>query len=240
MNDLTISKINELATLAATDKKAFNQLYDYITPKISSYIYSRVLNEDLTKEIVANSTFKIFKGLDRFDPSRANFNTWAYKIATNEKVFIEELTDEEIEEMFGEIDFDIQGEDAVSMIIDGEGNIVEEEVVSIDSGAFSLMDALRNSADQNSRKEIFEREVGSVDAKAEKVEWNSKEVYALQFSSEYAESTIYVNTDTYQIVGMEDKVKGFGEDLTFTMEIVAESYSDDGSDINADGLVSVE
>ncbi len=74
----------ELAKQAAIDPEAFGELYDRYYDKLLLYIFRRVLNAGLAEDILSNTFYKALKKIDSFDPGKASFSTWLYRIATNE------------------------------------------------------------------------------------------------------------------------------------------------------------
>jgi RNA polymerase sigma-70 factor (ECF subfamily) len=67
------------------DQEAMSEIYTAYYDRISAYAYKRVLNIDITQDVVANTFFKIVKQIRKFKwKSDAQFNGWVYRIATNE------------------------------------------------------------------------------------------------------------------------------------------------------------
>lgn len=67
------------------NEEAFGRIYDYYYGKLSSYVYRRVLNTEVTEDVVSNTFFKVLKNLGKFKwKGAAEFNGWMYRIATNE------------------------------------------------------------------------------------------------------------------------------------------------------------
>lgn len=67
------------------DADAIATIYNAYYDKISAYVYKRVLNLDITQDVVANTFFKVVKEIRKFTwRSDAHLNGWIYRIATNE------------------------------------------------------------------------------------------------------------------------------------------------------------
>lgn len=73
---------DELAVRAATDQAAFTDLYNAYMDPIYRFVMKRVSHKETTEDIVSDIFRKVFLSLKRFDPSRASFRTWIYRIAT--------------------------------------------------------------------------------------------------------------------------------------------------------------
>lgn len=74
---------NELAEKAKDDEAAFTQLYQIYINQIYGYIFKRLGHREDTQDIVSDIFRKVFLHLKKFNPQKASFRTWIYKIATN-------------------------------------------------------------------------------------------------------------------------------------------------------------
>jgi RNA polymerase sigma-70 factor (ECF subfamily) len=75
--------IEHLAVEAGRDVEAFSELYRYYQPKIFRYVLSRVGSTTDAEDITASTFEKALKSIERYDPAKARFFTWLYKIASN-------------------------------------------------------------------------------------------------------------------------------------------------------------
>jgi RNA polymerase sigma-70 factor (ECF subfamily) len=67
------------------DTKAFSEVYEYYYRKLSGYVFRRVLNSDISQDIVSNTFFKVLDSIKKFKwVDMASFNGWIYRIAINE------------------------------------------------------------------------------------------------------------------------------------------------------------
>lgn len=78
------SEINNLAEKAKNDSEAFGVLYDYLYTRLFNYTYRRVINKQLTEDILSNAFFKALKKLDQYDENKGAFRNWIYRIVINE------------------------------------------------------------------------------------------------------------------------------------------------------------
>ena len=79
--------INELVEKSKNkDKEAFSELFDLYYDKILNYVFRRTLNIDYAKDIASNTFLKVLENIHRFEwrNGENSFNSWIYKIATNE------------------------------------------------------------------------------------------------------------------------------------------------------------
>ena len=74
---------NELAQRACTDERAFEELYEYFFPRVYNFIYARLKNSADADDITSIAFMKMNENLDRYDPSKAAFSTWLFRIVTN-------------------------------------------------------------------------------------------------------------------------------------------------------------
>ena len=63
---------------------AFGVLYDYYYKQIFGYIFRRVGNYEISKDITSEVFFKAFQKIDSFKWKGISISSWFYKIATNE------------------------------------------------------------------------------------------------------------------------------------------------------------
>ena len=68
---------------AKEDAEAFGKLYDMFKPRIHGYIARRVTNMRDAEDLVAQTFEKVLRGIRCYDPSKASFLTWLYRIANH-------------------------------------------------------------------------------------------------------------------------------------------------------------
>ncbi|MBU1671115.1 MAG: sigma-70 family RNA polymerase sigma factor [Actinobacteria bacterium] len=76
-------QLNRIIEQARTSPEAFGVLYDTFQPMMFSYVARRVSNTADAEDVCAQVFEKLLIGLGRFDPERASFKTWLYKVANN-------------------------------------------------------------------------------------------------------------------------------------------------------------
>jgi RNA polymerase sigma-70 factor (ECF subfamily) len=69
---------------AKKDPEAFGILFEHHYPKMFTYVFRRVEDWNLSKDITSEVFFKAFKGLWRYRWQGIPFSSWLYRIATNE------------------------------------------------------------------------------------------------------------------------------------------------------------
>lgn len=74
---------NELAQRACRDEEAFEELYEYFFPRVYNFIYARLKNTADADDITSITFMKMNENLELFNPSKAAFSTWLFKIASN-------------------------------------------------------------------------------------------------------------------------------------------------------------
>lgn len=72
-----------LAVRAATDERAFAELYALYIDQLYGFVMKRVGHPETTEDIVADIFRKVFLNLQGFTAEKASFRTWMYRIATN-------------------------------------------------------------------------------------------------------------------------------------------------------------
>ena len=74
---------SELALRATTDELAFEELYEYFFPRVYNFIYARLKNSADADDVTSITFMKMNENLERYNPSKAAFSTWLFRIATN-------------------------------------------------------------------------------------------------------------------------------------------------------------
>ena len=65
------------------DKEAANTLISYYYKEIYAYVYRQTGNEELAKDLTQDIFIQILQKIAVFDPKKASFRTWIYRIASN-------------------------------------------------------------------------------------------------------------------------------------------------------------
>lgn len=74
---------NELACRACHDEGAFEELYEYFFPRVYNFIYARLKNAADADDVTSITFMKMNENLEHYDPSKASFSTWLFRIAVN-------------------------------------------------------------------------------------------------------------------------------------------------------------
>lgn len=74
---------SQLAQRATTDEEAFEELYEYYFPRVYNFIYARLKNSADADDVASTTFMKMNENLDSYDPERAAFSTWLFRIANN-------------------------------------------------------------------------------------------------------------------------------------------------------------
>lgn len=75
---------NALAIAASQNNEAaFTQLYEIYIHEIYGFVMKRIGHKETCEDIVSDVFRKVFLNLKTFDPKKASFRVWVYRIATN-------------------------------------------------------------------------------------------------------------------------------------------------------------
>lgn len=74
---------NELARVAITDEKAFEELYEYFFPRVYNFVFARLKNVTDADDVTSVTFMKMNESLSNYVPSKAGFSTWLFRIASN-------------------------------------------------------------------------------------------------------------------------------------------------------------
>ena len=74
---------NGLARRAVYDEDAFSELYEHFFPRVYNFIFARLKNPDAADDVVSITFMKMYENLSRYDPNKAAFSTWLFRIALN-------------------------------------------------------------------------------------------------------------------------------------------------------------
>ena len=74
---------SELALRATTDELAFEELYEYFFPRVYNFIFARLKNSSDADDVVSVTFIKMNENLESYNPDKAAFSTWLFKIANN-------------------------------------------------------------------------------------------------------------------------------------------------------------
>ena len=83
MEEKNASYYNDLAVQAQTDELAFSELYEYFFPRVYNFLFARVKQSAAADEIVSVAFEKMFCHLKEYQPDKAAFSTWLFRIAQN-------------------------------------------------------------------------------------------------------------------------------------------------------------
>ena len=83
MEEKNTSYYNELALRAQTDELAFSELYEYFFPRVYNFLFARVKQSAAADEIVSVAFEKMYCHLKEYQPEKAAFSTWIFRIAQN-------------------------------------------------------------------------------------------------------------------------------------------------------------
>ena len=74
---------NELALRATADEEAFEELYEYFFPRVYNFIFARLKNVADADDVTSITFMKMNENLESYDPTKAAFSTWLFRIANN-------------------------------------------------------------------------------------------------------------------------------------------------------------
>ena len=72
-----------LARRATTDEEAFEELYEHFFPRVYNFIYARLKNSADADDVTSTTFLKMNENLESYNPERAAFSTWLFRIANN-------------------------------------------------------------------------------------------------------------------------------------------------------------
>ena len=78
-----IKYYSELAVRARNDERAFTELYNHFFPRVYNFIYARMKNADSADDVVSSTFMKVYENLEKYNPTKAAFSTWLFRIASN-------------------------------------------------------------------------------------------------------------------------------------------------------------
>lgn len=78
-----VSYYNRLAIQAQSDPEAFSELYEYFFPRVYNFLFARVKQADAADDIVSVTFEKMYTHLSEYQPEKAAFSTWLFRIAQN-------------------------------------------------------------------------------------------------------------------------------------------------------------
>lgn len=103
-----------LAAMGKGDQQAFNQLVQRHSPRLHAVIRRYTRSADDADEIVQDVFWQVWKSSSNWQPNKAKFSTWLYKVAVNRSIdelrkrkrrldqTVDELPDIETDEATGE------------------------------------------------------------------------------------------------------------------------------------------
>lgn len=72
-----------LAQRATTDEEAFEELYEHFFQRVYNFIYARLKNSADADDVTSTTFLKMNENLESYNPERAAFSTWLFRIANN-------------------------------------------------------------------------------------------------------------------------------------------------------------
>ena len=72
-----------LAQRAVNNEEAFEELYEYFFPRVYNFIFARLKNVADADDVTSVTFMKMNENLDSYDPGKAAFSTWLFRIASN-------------------------------------------------------------------------------------------------------------------------------------------------------------
>jgi RNA polymerase sigma-70 factor (ECF subfamily) len=87
-NTISSSDINAwLSSIAENaDKEAFKCLFDYIAPRLKSFVMGQGTDLQLAEEVVQETMVKVWRKSHQFDVTKASASTWIFTIARNMRI----------------------------------------------------------------------------------------------------------------------------------------------------------
>ena len=80
---MTKEYYNELAGRATIDEDAFEELYECFFPRVYNFIFARLKNVADADDVTSITFMKMNENLESYDPTKAAFSTWLFRIANN-------------------------------------------------------------------------------------------------------------------------------------------------------------
>ena len=80
---MSVINYDELAQKACIDEDAFEELYEHFFPRVYNFIYARLKNSTDADDVTSITFMKMNENLNRYDPTKAAFSTWLFRIANN-------------------------------------------------------------------------------------------------------------------------------------------------------------
>lgn len=74
---------NNLALRAISDETAFVELYEYFFPRVYNFIFARLKSFADADDVTSVTFIKMTENLTNYNPDKAAFSTWLFRIATN-------------------------------------------------------------------------------------------------------------------------------------------------------------
>lgn len=124
------------------DKQAANDLILKYYKEMYGFVYKQTLDEELSLDVTQEIFMNVLKSIRNYDPKKASFRTWLYKVASNRLVDYyrsRNYRDERRVESIDEFEFEEQSDFTLSFEYKEEVEQVTELVNQLDAVSQHIM-----------------------------------------------------------------------------------------------------